>query len=274
MGLFGNVSYSRSTEPVFYCNGVLSEKVKAVFTDLGVSVDTLAQANEFAQKNLLRSGERWDKQEETPLYVLMHKNQAALIDDVRALGMIDAVNPTEKAYTYALVVGATKKAVMARLDYLAELITSGYGFNYIVLLGGERKLRDIEKEGLPETITTEAQMMEYVCAQYPTFANQKIIPVNAPIIQKADGTFTRLTADSTLIHFAHIAPQDGSCLVISHNPYNVRVTKVAQRVLDQSRFPTQGAGRALQEGIIDIFVIMDEFARTIYEENVRFTAGK
>jgi hypothetical protein len=274
MGLFANVSCSRSTEPAFHRNGTLSKKLKAVFNDLEVSVDTLAQANEFAQKNLLRAGERWDKQEETPLYVLMHKKQAALIDDLRALGMIDAVNPTQKSYTYALLMGATKNSVKARLDYLAELVSSGYTFSYIVLLGGERQLRDVEKEGLPETVTTEAHMMEYLCAQYPAFANQKIILVNAPMIQKADGTFTRPTTDSTLVHFSQIAPQDGSCLVISNNPYNVRQTKVTERVLDQSRFPTQGAGRALEEGVVDIFVIMDELARTIYEENVRFTAGK
>jgi len=170
--------------------------------------------------------------------------------------------------------GATKQAVIARLDFLAELRDSGYTFKYIVLLGGERQLRDVEKEGLPETVNTEAQMMECVCAQYAQFANQSIILVNAPMIEKADGTFTRPTTDSTLVHFAKIAPEDGSCLVISNNPYNVRQTKVTQRTLDQSRFPTHGAGRALEEGVVDIFVIMDELARTIYEENLRFKSGK
>jgi len=92
MGL-GNISCSRATESLFHHNGVPTKQLKAVFTDLGVSVDSLDQANEFAQKNLLRSGERWDKQQETPVYVMMHDNQAALINDVRALGMIDAVAP-------------------------------------------------------------------------------------------------------------------------------------------------------------------------------------
>lgn len=271
----GNMSCSRATESLFHHNGKITKELKAVFNDLGISsIETLEQANEFAQKNLVRTGERWDKQQETPVYVMMHDNQAALINDVRALGMIDAVAPLKKAYTYALLMGATKKAVMARLDFLVELFDSGCTFKYIVLLGGERPLRDIEKEGLPETVNTEAQMMEYVCAQYPQFANQNIILVNAPMIAKADGTFVPPATDSTLIHFAKIAPGDGSCLVISNNPYNVRQTKVAQRVLDQSRFPTQGAGRALKEGIVDIFVIMDELARIIYEETLRFKSGK
>src|ERR1700682_3984467 len=193
MGLFGNMSYSRSTEPVFHCNGVLSEKVKAVFNDLGVSFDTLAQANEFAQKNLLRSGERWDIQEDNALHRLMREKQSILIDDVRALRMVDAIKPTQKNYTYALLMGALKMRVTQRLEYLVELINSGHVFKYIVLLGGERQLRDVEKEGLPETVTTEAQMMEYVCAHYLEHTGQQIIVVNAPLIQKADGTLTRPT---------------------------------------------------------------------------------
>lgn len=277
----GQISCSRSVESpahvaesLFQRNGVLAPQLKAVFDHLGVPVDSIGQANAFAQKNLLRTGERWDKQDETELYVLMHEHQAMLIEDLRALGMIDAIAPLQQAYTYALLMGATKKAVTARLDYLAELITQGYTFNYIVLLGGERQLRDVEKEGLPETITTEAQMMEYVCAHYQEFSGQKIILVNAPMIKKEDGTFARPTTDSTLAYFGEIAPETGSCLVISNNPYNVRQTKVAQRVLDQSRFPTQGAGRALEDGVVDIFVVMDELARTIYEENSRFNSGK
>lgn len=274
---FGKMSYSRSsnqsTEVLFHQHGTVSEQLRLVFEHLGTSITTLADANTFAQKNLLRAGERWDKQEETPLFLSMQKNRTLLINDLKALGMIDAVVATQREYTYALLMGATRKSVTARFDYLAELIEQGYTFKYIVLLGGERQLRDVEKEGLPETVTTEAQMMAYVCAQKPTLNAQKIILVNAPMIQKEDGTVTRPTTDSTLAHFAQIAPEDGSCLVISGNPYNVRQTKVAQRVLDQSRFPTEGAGGSMPENL-DIFVVMDEFARTIYEEYVRFKSGK
>ncbi len=269
-----NMSCSRATEPAFHHNGVPTKQLNAVFTDLGVSVDSLEQANEFAQKNLLRSGERWDVQEDNELHTRMRDNQAALIDDVRAFGMIDATIPTKKVYTYALLMGATTGRVTQRLEHLVDLIKDGYTFKYIALLGGERPLRDVEKEGLPETVTTEAQMMEYVCSRYPELADYNVILVNAPMIQKPDGTFARPTTDNTLVYFAEIAPEDGSCLVISNNPYTVRQTKVTQRILDQSRFPTQGAGPALSIDKVGIIMLMDEFARTLYEENLRFKSGK
>lgn len=269
----GNGCRGHKAPTQFHHNGVASEQLRAVFDHLGIPASTLEEANTFAQKNLLRSGERWDKQQETPLFAWIHENQTLLVDDLKAFGMIDAVVPNQKDFTYALVMGATKKSVTARFEYLAELLEQGYTFKYIVLLGGVRELRDVEKENLPAPIQTEAQMMEYVYGQIPTFKDQHMILVNAPMIQKADGTLTRPTTDSTLVHFAQEAPEEGSCLVISGNPYNVRQTKVAQRILDQTRFPTQGAGDAMSAEL-DIFVVMDEFARTIYEEYTRFKSGK
>jgi hypothetical protein len=264
----------RSEDYAFHNNGNLTEKTKRVFKALGVSVESLPQANEFAQKNLIRTGERWDAQAENELHTRIREQEAVLTDHLKALSMIDAVEPKHKSYTYALLMGALKATVAVRLECLADEMQKGCAFEYIVLLGGERQLRDIEKEGLPESVKTEADMMEYACAQNPLLADKKIIVVNAPMIQKPDGTFTRPTTDSTLVHFAQIAPKDGSCLVISNNPYTVRQTKVAQRILDQSRFPTEGAGPGLNMERTGILNVMDEFARTLYEENVRFSSGK
>jgi len=270
----GLTACGRSAEVAFHHNGELTEQVKAIFKELGVTVTSLAQANEFAQKNLLRTGERWDKQEDNQLHTTMKEKQTALIDDLRALGMVDEIKPTKKEYTYALLMGATTARVKQRLVYLASLIGAGYHFEYIVLLGGERQLREVEKEGLPETITTEAQMMAYLCAQDEQCKDKQSLLVNAPMIQKPDGTVTRPTTDTTLQYFAEIAPHDGSCLVISNNPYAVRQAKVTQRILDQSRFPTESAGQALNINEVGIIMAMDEFARTIYEENLRFAENK
>jgi len=247
-------------------NGTPTKKLKKVFKLLGAPVKTLAEANEFAQKNLLRSGERWDKQTETDLHGVMLKNKAALLKALKELGMINAIHPAHTDYTYALLMGALKERVELRIDILAELIQKGYTFETIVLLGGARELRDEEKEGLPATVTTEAQMMAYLCAQHPLLKDYATILVNAPMIQKTDGTFTRPTTDSTLVHFAQIAPHDGTCLVISNNPYIVRQTMVTRRILDQSRFCTDGAGKEADEDTADIIMLMDEFARTVYEE--------
>jgi hypothetical protein len=262
----------RSEDYAFHHNGNLTEKTKRVFDVLGIKLETLAQANEFAQKNLLRKGERWDAQDETEVNKRIRENESTLINDLRSLNMIDAVEPKHRAYTYALLMGALKATVAVRLAYLEELIEKGHSFDSVVLLGGERELRDIEKEGLPEDVKTEAQMMAHLCAQSAKLADKKIMLVNAPMIQKADGTFTRPTTDSTLVHFAQTAPYDGSCLVISNNPYTVRQTKVTQRILNQSRFPTEGAGPALSMERTGILNVMDEFARVLYEDTLQYNA--
>lgn len=260
----------RSNDGAFHHDGNLTQTVQAIFKDLGIDIATLKHANEFAQKNLIRSGERWDKQAETELNTRIREQESTLLNHLRELYMVDEIVPKHKHYTYALLMGALKLRVAQRLGYLEDLIQTGHTFDYIVLLGGERPLRDIEKEGLPETVNTEGQMMAYLASQSPILADKKIIVVNAPMVQKPDGTLTRPTFEGTLTYFAQSAPQDGSCLAVSNNPYIVRPTKMAQRILDQSRFPTEGAGPALNIEGTGVLMVMDEFARILYEENLRF----
>lgn len=268
----GFTACGRSEDLALHHNGNLTQKVKTIFKDLGIDITTLVQANEFAQKNLIRTGERWDKQEESEINTRIREHESTLLNDLRALNMVDAITPKQKHYTYALLMGALKMRVAQRLGYLEDLMQTGHTFDYIVLLGGERPLRDIEKEGLPETVNTEGQMMAYLACQSPLLADKKILLVNAPMTQKPDGTFTRPTFEGTLTHFSEIAPQDGSCLVVSNNPYIVRPTKMAQRILDKSRFPTEGAGPALNIEVTGILMVMDEFARTLYEDTLQQNA--
>jgi len=259
--------HTMHTSPLFHTDGVATSALKKIFDHLGVSISTLEQANAFAQKNLLRTGERWDTQSLTDVQKKMHANAQVLMEDLRALGMIDAVAPTKTEYEYALLMGSLKDTVSKRLAYLTHLCQQGYAFKTIVLLGGERTLRDIEKNELPSEVLTETDMMKYLCQECTALKNHEILVVNAPMIKKDDGTFTRPTTDSTLQYFANIAPRNGTCLVISNNPYVIRQTGVATRILDQSRFACEGAGVALDnEDDADIVMLMDEFARTLYEQ--------
>ncbi len=257
-------------EPSIHNNGILTEKMRNVFDHLGAPVTTLFEANAFAQKHLLRDGERWDAQAETDIRKKCLKNKEALLRDLRALGMVDCVMPAQKSYAYALIMGTLRASFVRQLDHLAELEQRGYVFGEIVSLGSARPLRDNEKDGLPSPISTEAQMMSYCLEQHPILGVKRVLFVNAPMIKKSDGTLVRPTSDSVLTAFSQIAPHAGSCLIISENPYLVRQTKVAQRILDQSRFPTQAAGQEDKESTDDIIILMDEFARAIYEESVRF----
>lgn len=250
---------------VFHKNGVLSNPVKDIFKLLGHPVDSLEKANEWAQKNLLRIGERWDHQVETDIRNKIQNKKEILIENLKGLGFIDEIKPKEKKYTYAFVMGALKMRVEQRLDYLADLIKDGCNFEILVLLGGERELRDIEKVDLPIEVKTEADMMVYLLKNHALLKDRNFIVVNAPMVKKDDGFIVRPNTDDTIVYFTKLAPKDGNCLVISNNPYIVRQTKVTERLLDQSLFPVDGAGSMISN-CCNILMIIDEFARALYEE--------
>lgn len=260
-----------ASEPL-HRQGALSQPVQEIFSCLDQKITTLQEANSFAQANFLRRGERWDEQAQTPLQLKMAEQRSFIVEQLRLLGMIDKIVPKEKKYTYALLLGATTQVLTERLFYLKKLCDEGYEFDYIALLGGVRPLRDEEKVGLPDNITTEAEMMEYVYLQ-AGFAENKKILINSQMIQKEDGSLSRPTTDTTFVDFIHAAPQNGSCLVISNSPFTVRQRKVAERILDATLFPVDAAGASVdvekypREAVV---ILMDEFARTLYEDWLKY----
>lgn len=61
------------------------EQVKKIFKLVGYDTNSLEDANLWAQKNLLRTGERWDKQEGTLVRELIVQNQNVLVSLLRDL---------------------------------------------------------------------------------------------------------------------------------------------------------------------------------------------
>jgi hypothetical protein len=272
--VFMHQQFHATTYEPFHVHGQLTDSTKNIFEKLHQKIATLKEANLYAQTNFIRKPgtERWHEQEETELHKYMKENRSALIENFKELGMIDEIQPKQKKYVYAGLLGALKERFEYRLNYLNELITAGYQFKYIVLLGGQRPLQPIEKENLPEDITTELEMMTYLFNK-SSLKDSNVIIVDAPMVQKPDGTWTRPITDGTLVYFAKIAPEDGSLLMISNNPYVLRQTKVAQRIFDQQRFPVDGAGKAADAEEMNIVMTFDEFARTLYEEHTQFSAA-
>lgn len=251
-------------ESFFDKHGVLTAAVKIIFGCLQISITSIQQANDFAQKNFLRTSERWDGQEKKSWHDLMYQNKAELLHAFRSLGMIEAIEPCKNRYTYILVMGTLKDNAEHCFNFLSDLKNKDLAFEKIVLLSGKRLLEDFEKEGLPADIVTEAAMMMYLCERHASFKNDDIVLVDAPMMYHEDGSVTRPTTDSTLTYFAQTTTVDGPCLVISENPHIIRQTRVAQRILDQARFPVDGAGKEIEEPI-DMIQLFDEFARVIYE---------
>lgn len=249
----------------FHTNGLPTESLKSLFKCLGISISTLQEANAYAQKNFLRKGERWDDQSSNPLFFTLQQNKDLLTAAIKNLGMLDSYYPQKRNYDFILITGELKDTVQEKLHYLAELKKNGLTYSTVFLLGGERELLDEEKRDLPDHITTESQMILFLFQNHPLSKDTEGILINTPRIQRQDGTSTRPTTHSTLAHFATIAPHVGSCLLISNTPYIIRQTKIAQHILDQNRFPVEGIGKKMNDDEEDVFLLMDEFARTLYE---------
>lgn len=251
----------------FHNKGTPTSILKNIFEHLENPIETLSEAHSFAQKNLLRKGERWDSQEDNRLHNLIQRKNDLLFHDIKRLGILDPVQPNRQSYDFILIAGELKDTVQEKLDYVAELKQTGLTFAAIVLLGGERPLRDDEKNDLPSNITAESEMMKHLYQNHSIIKDEKMILVNAPLIQNNSGLLNRPTTESTLLHFTQIAPHAGSCLMISNTPYIIRQTYVALRTLDQNSFPTEGIGKKMNEDEHDIFLLLDEFARILYEIN-------
>ncbi len=263
--LFLCIQLSTGAQSTFEHNGAPTQALKNLFNHLDHPVETLQDANDFAQKHLLRRGERWDEQNE--LFALLEGKKQLLIDDLDNLGMLKEIKPTKNSYDYILLMGATTETVKKRLNYLAHLKKDhAVIFKKIILLGSDRPLLEREKVGLPAHVITENQMLLHLIEHHPLLRDDEIIVIDSPMIQKPNGTLARPTTDTTIINFAQTAPHDGSCLVISNAPYIIRQTKATKRLLDQTRFTTEGAGPAKNMAKeINIAVLIDEFARTLYE---------
>lgn len=267
----------------------------SLFEHLEHPITTINEANEFAQAHLLRRGERWDVQQETDLHRVMKKNEGLLREDLKALGILsiphiysserryrtlkeNIFGITSKDYNYALLMGTLKDDLILRMDYLSTL-THHCTFGTIALLGSERDLLPEEKEGLPEHITTEAQMMEYLYNEHLVLKDLKKIVINTPKIQNPDGTCTRPTTDNTLKQFGEVAKHNCSAdkkpwaFVISNGRYTFRQILVASRILSPLGFLIDGDGPD-ETDTSNIVMDMDEFARIVYEIHKSLTGSK
>ena len=63
----------------FTAFGMVVEKTdffgKKIFDIIGVKVSDIGKANDYAQKNFLRKGERWDKQEDNSLLKIINEKK-------------------------------------------------------------------------------------------------------------------------------------------------------------------------------------------------------
>lgn len=259
------VTSAQARDFMIHAQGTISEPVKKIFDVMGFpGLTTLEQANQCAQQNLLRQGERWDAQQHTSLRDRITAHKDELIEQLRLVGMIDAIVPKGRIFQYALLMGGLHERMKLRIHDLEKLVHDGYVFSTLVLLGSERPLEQFEKQGLPEDVTTESAMMRYELNQTALKDFPRVIYISSPM-KKVNTKVVRPTTDDTFNDFLKMDPIPGHCLVISNNPYIKRQQEVARALLPAG-FTVEGFGRAARMETFDIHMALDEFARMLYQE--------
>jgi hypothetical protein len=249
---------------------------------LDKSEKPILQINNWAQKNLLRQGERWQKQTDR-----FEELKPKIEFFLRELGFIDASFPHFKKYQGAIVHGALLSSVRCRLSYLIEQWKKGIRFSHLYFLSGERPLDPmresknvffqdensslkIRKDGLEltEFPTTEYEMVQLLWKQSEIPEDMRkhvqVHFINAPMKKDPQSeSFIRPTTDDTIQYWLKTEPPYGRYLAVTQAPYMNRQDLVVRKIASKEYlFDTVGSSAHEQEKIA---IILDELARCIFQ---------
>lgn len=248
---------------------------------LNKSENNIEQINNWAQKNLLRQGERW--QHQTAKFEELKSKIQPLLSE---LGFIDALFPHFEKYQGVIVYGALLPRARLRLYYLVEQWEKGVRFSQIYFLSGERPL-EIKQENkdtflddsqsplkirkdwpVPsEFPKTEREMIQLIWEQSEIPDDMRKVEVyftNAPMKEDAKGERSiRPTTDDTIRAWLQTAPPHGRYLAITNAPY-INRQDVAMRAIApcEYSFDTVGSAAGEREKMV---IILDELARAIFQ---------
>ena len=246
------------------------------------SENTILQINTWAQKNLLRQGERWEDQ--TLQFEALKTKIHPLLKE---LGFIGAVAPHLIKYQGAIIHGALLPRVRIRLNYLIEQWNQGVRFSTLYFLSGARPLEPehenketlaqddgsslkIKKDWkLPKELpTTETEMIQLVWAQSDIPEDMRNLVevhfINAPMKKNPKNTnLIRPTTDDTIKTWLETFPIHGNYLAITNAPYTNRQDTVIRTIAPvEYEFETIGPAASEQEKMA---IVLDELARLIFQ---------
>jgi hypothetical protein len=242
-----------------------------------LSANTLNPINDWAQKNLLRQRERWDKQ--TDLFESLKSQLLPLLDECNFLR---SAHPHLKKYRGAIVHGALLPKVRSRLGFLVEQWKEGVRFSELYFVSSDRPLdaehettkallqSDSEIGNNPSLVLpkTECEMMGWVWerSDLPSEMREhvRVHFINAPM-KKDPATQTLLrpsTNDATRCWLA-LFPPKGNYLVVSNAPYTNRQDLVMRTIAPKEYgFDTIGPAA---DGNEKMAILLDELARCIFQ---------
>lgn len=236
-----------------------------------VGMDTtdadLAAINTWAQRNLLRRQERWDKQ--TDHYESLRAELLPLFD---ACGITRAAYPDGARYEGALIHGSLLGTTRLRLNFLIDQWSKGIRFPRLYFLTGDRPLApgiETFDEAAPD-IHTECEMIRELWkrADVPQDMRDAVevhfirVPMHT---DPQTGKARRPTTDDTVFAWVETDPADGRYLAVSNAPYICRQDLVMQTLAPQYSYDAVGCGCNPHERIV---ILLDELARLIYQVNI------
>lgn len=216
----------------------------------------LDQMNIWAQKNLLRQGERWDEQ--TDRYEKLSSQLRPLLAELRFINQI--VAPINH-YQGALIHGSTVNTTKVRIQYLDSEWNRGVRFSSLYFLTGSRPLTAAERSFIP--VETEAEMTQFLWNEMDISPDMKsqveVFFINAPMKQNLS---LRPTTEDTVNEWLKTSPPLGHYLAISNAPHIPRQDFILQTLAPKKySFDTIGPGASENEKMV---IFLDELARFLY----------
>ncbi len=243
----------------------------------GSESKSIDKINEWAQKNLLRKGERWEEQ--TAKFEGLKERILPLLTN---MGFINGVRPHFGTYEGAIIHGATLGRVRLRLFDLVSEWNKGVRFQDLIFFGGERALDPhLESEEnltsdknsplkiregwmRPETLPkTEAEMIRFVFEQADLPEEMRklnVVFVSAAMKQEG-GKSVRPSTEDTIRSWLETSPKGSRYLAVSNAPYIVRQGLLMQGMDPTRQYDTIGVEVSSQERMA---IILDEVARVIF----------
>lgn len=228
---------------------------------------TISEINAWAQKNLLRKGERWEEQ--TTHFENLKPKLMPLLED---LGFVNDTSSHFKTYQGAIIHGALLSTVRRRIHTLIQEWEQGVRFPHLYFLGGDRPLNpEYENTNTlksSKTPKTESEMMELVWEQSNVpleIKNQVDVHfISAPMkIDPKTKQLQRPNTDDTVEMWLKATPPHGRYLAVSNAPYTNRQDLVIRTIAPNDyTFDTIGPAANKQERVI---IFLDELARLIFQ---------
>jgi hypothetical protein len=256
--------------------------------NLNESEEPIVQINRWAQKHLLRKGERWEEQSNR-FEELKPKIKPLLAD----LGFVNATVPRFETYQGAIVHGALLPTVRLRLYYLIEQWKKGVRFTHLYFLSGERPLEP-QYENNQALVTDEgvllrirrgwqvpAELPRTECGMIQLIWEQSDIPddmreevnvhyINAPMKHDLrSAKLLRPTTDDSVERWLQALPPHGRYLAISNAPYTHRQDVVIRGLAPKEGFEFDTIG-PVADGHLKMAIFLDELARTIFQFREHF----